>query len=82
MIPHLYYYTSAKARILDTFLRADFSENSLLNSIRSIVADKSNHFQRVVARWVCSIDVKSEPIEIRKVLIFKAYSSAIVKWYQ
>lgn len=24
MIPHPYYYTSAKARILDTFLRADF----------------------------------------------------------
>ena len=29
-----------------------------------------------------SIDVESEPKEIRKVLLFKAYSSAIVKWYQ
>ena len=34
------------------------------------------------ACWVRSIDVKSEPKEIRKVLIFKAYSSVIVKWYQ
>ena len=28
------------------------------------------------------IDVKSEPREVIKVLIFKAYSSAIVKWYR
>ena len=39
-----------------------------------------HQIERVVARWNGSIDVKSEPREIRKVLIFKAYSSAIVKW--
>jgi hypothetical protein len=49
-IPHLYYYTSAKARILDTFLRADFERKQPTEEFRSIVADKSNHFQRVVAR--------------------------------
>ena len=50
MIPHLYYYTSAKARILDTFLRADFERKQPTKQYPKHSQDKGNHFQRVVAR--------------------------------